>query len=157
MKTTNPYNTRRKMAFRNLMVAAVNAAVEQRLFDPTDRNASERRRDADAPAFRWDFVFPGGAPGIGYAHDIGCDEMAVSAALYPGPRGREFLGAILSRFSPGDVSATGWLSLGPKPSLQSGMTALFYCRARHLNPTASAVIPPLGFSDVDKRPKIALR
>ncbi|MBL3565497.1 hypothetical protein JMM59_10860 [Rhodovulum sulfidophilum] len=85
----------RKRAWRNVMVAGINAGIEQRLF-------SIRPADCRWPGWTVEngyhtgtsFEFSvAGIPALGWVGDIGHDELSIHVALWPTERGREIIAA----------------------------------------------------------------
>lgn len=75
------YNTQRGKAWRNLVVAATNAGIEQRLFSV--RKGDNRWPKADqGRGFTYHFDLHGRA-GMAYVNDIGFGELKIHAALNP--------------------------------------------------------------------------
>jgi len=75
------YTTTRQKAWRNLMVCAVNAALEQQLF--TLRPGDNRFPDDMRSGHVFDFVLPNGMPARGAVSDAGFNELSVKAAVNP--------------------------------------------------------------------------
>src|SRR5438128_233395 len=77
-----PYDTPRKSAWRNLMVAAINAGIEQQLFTirPGDNRWRSAGHDPEPPVYR--FVTDG-IPAIASVCDIGWDELSIYTSFWP--------------------------------------------------------------------------
>lgn len=79
-QSTVDYKTPRAKAWRNLMVAAINAGIEQELF--SIRNGDNRWPGADqGKAFVYRFMIKG-TPAFGYVEDVGFGMLKVHAAPY---------------------------------------------------------------------------
>ena len=138
------YRTPRERAGRNLMVCAVNAALEQKLF--TLRPGDDRFDDNMREGHLFDFVLPSGLPARGSVATAGFDELAVHAAVNPkGDRLREH-GA---GFAAGDVFGTTWLERRVGAWLQSTPEG-FRCRKPFLAELANLEVKPQGFGDRGK-------
>ena len=131
-------------AWRNLMVCAVNAALEHKLF--TMRPGDDRFDDNMREGHLFDFVLPSGLPARGSVATAGFDELAVHAAVNPkGDRLREH-GA---GFAAGDVFGTTWLERRVGAWLQSTPEG-FRCRKPFLAELANLEVKPQGFGDRGK-------
>lgn len=91
-------------AWRNLMVCAVNAALEQKLFSlrPGDNRFPDNMRQGEL----FDFVLPNGLPAKGSVSDAGFNEVAVHAAV--NPKGNA-VRAYNAGFDAGDAFGTTWV------------------------------------------------
>jgi len=139
------YLTLRDRAWRNMLVAGVNAAIEQRLLSvlPADN------RWAGAPQkepFVFEFIFDTDVPGICSLFDIGHEEVSIHVALWPAERGVYFLPAWNAGFNAGDAFAAGYLERKTGSWLQSHTESL-RCRRRHLKRIANAKYDPMGYGD----------
>lgn len=147
----NLQSSRRQRAWRNVMVATINAGIEQRLF--TIR-PGDNRWDAPLVSGRKSgatFSFSiGDIPALGYVSDAGYDELEVHAALWPTERGGKFVGAINADFYVGDVIASGWLERRDGAWLQvsagSGTGWTFRSRRHRLDAVAALQVRPHGFA-----------
>ena len=143
-------------AWRNVMVATVNAALEQKLITllPDDNRWPgyvHHPKDGRNEGVVFDFYVKGIAA-VGYLNDAGFGELSVHGALWPTTDANYWIRAAgLSRpgFDAGKVVVQGWLerkdgawlqrSSEPRPSLS--------CRAPHLRHVAGLDIPTLGYGD----------
>lgn len=112
----------RKRAWRNAMVSAINAGIDQRLFSirPGDcrwDGWSEDRSITRGAAFPFSI---GDIPALGYVSDAGFDELAIHVALWPTEDGKRLVAAYNAGFHAGDVFATGWLERRRGAWLQVG-------------------------------------
>ena len=92
--------TARGRAWRNTMVAAINAGLEQKLFGLQPGQDYWPKAPSDiGKHFMFDFAV-GDIPGLGYVGAIGWDELVVHAALWPTADARNHLGC-------GNITGTG--------------------------------------------------
>lgn len=135
------YKTNRQLAWRNLMVCAVNAALDQKLFSlrPGDDRFVDNMRQGQT----FDFVLPNGFPVRGSIADAGFDEISIHAAVNPkGDSVRSFNAG----FDAGDAFGTTWVERRKGAWIQS-CDHSFTCR-RYLAPELAALnIKPNGFGD----------
>lgn len=135
------YKTDRQKAWRNLMVCAINAAIEQRLF--TLRPGDNRfQNEAGHPAM-FDFVLPNGLPARGVLSDAGYDEISVQAAV--NPKGDRVL-FFNPGFDAGDAFGSTWLERRRGAWMQTSDTE-FNCRRNLLAQLAGLEVTPLGYGD----------
>lgn len=146
----------RTTAWRNLMVAAINAGLEQGLFT-LDRGGNlwpgapkDERDPGEAYVYAFDLD---GAPGVASVRDAGWDELSFHAALFPipgaaYPSDRIKAGGVgwCRRYMPGRAWAEGWLERRVGRWLQDS-TGLFQCRRDVLPLLASAAVKPNGYAD----------
>ena len=141
------YRTARDKAWRNLMVAATNEGIRQRLFSV---RAGDNRWPGSEPinggrskdGWLFDFKLPNGLPARGWVDDIGCSELSIHVAV--NPKGSRVV-ASNAGFSAGDAFATGWLEREKGAWLQS--TLDLRCRKALLQTLADMYVCPLGFGD----------
>lgn len=142
------YTSLRDRAWRNMMVAATNAAIEQKLL-------SVRPGDNRWPG--WDqkkthvfnLTFGADIPALGSVFDAGFDEIAIHVALWPTARGFKSVEAWNAGFNAGEAFATGWLERANGAYLQSNTTSL-RCRQKLLTTVAEANVKPKCFGDRGK-------
>jgi hypothetical protein len=145
------YKATRHRAWRNMMVAAINAALEQRLISlkPGD-NRWPRAREKDSRGLTeshvFPFVFGNDVPAFAYLGDAGWDELSIHVALWPTREGEQRVAAAHAYFLAGDAYAAGWLERQRGAWLQSS-TDHFSCRKSRISTVASAAIAPRGFGD----------
>lgn len=145
-------NSLRKRAWRNAMVAAINAGIEQRLF-------SIRPGDCRWPGWSADrglckgtlFKFSiGGIPALGWVDDIGFDELSIHVALWPTVHGEEFVQAGNAGLHAGETFATGWLERRKGAWLQVGDGVgggwTFSSRQQRLKTVAGLELRPHGYA-----------
>ncbi len=108
-------NSLRKKAWRNMIVAGVNAGLEQKLFTLEaggnlwpEYQPGDGKSDANAGsgAHYYSFDFPGGIPVQAYVKDAGFDELSIRVAFWPTG---EFMECPNAGFLAGEVYAVGWL------------------------------------------------
>lgn len=135
------YKTVRQLAWRNLMVYAVNAALEQKLFSL--RPGDDRFKDNLRQGQTFDFVLPNGLPVRGSISDAGFEEISIHAAV--NPKG-DAVRAFNAGFDAGDAFGTTWVERRTGAWIQSN-DRNFTCR-RYLAPTLAALeVNPAGFGD----------
>jgi hypothetical protein len=135
------YKTVRQLAWRNLMVCAVNAALDQKLFGL--RPGDNRFKGMQHPEQTFDFVLPNGLAVRGSIADIGHDEISIHAAV--NPKG-DAVRAFNAGFDAGDAFGTTWVERRNGAWIQSN-DRNFTCR-RDLAPTLAALeVKPAGFGD----------
>lgn len=141
------YTTPHEKVWRNLMVAAINAGLQQKLFGlrPGDNRwlgHDNQQRDA----FVFSFDFPDGTPALGSVRDAGHDELSIHAVLEPTADGARWIKCSNAGFSAGNAFASGWLERRRGAWLQTNIDS-FRCR-RHVTEKAAAIeITPRGFGD----------
>lgn len=155
-ETATHYKTTRSRAWRNLMVAAINTAIERRLIGLREGEDYWPGKKKDRREERWDtcgvvFDFElGGMPAAAYLDDAGWGEISIHCALYP-KDGHAFIRAGNAGFSAGDAFAFGWLERRDGAWLQRsrGMPALT-CRRELIEKVAALDVVPLGYADHGK-------
>lgn len=141
------YASERSRAWRNLMVAGVNAGIEQKLFTVRDDDNRWPGYDVnnrhDSPGFEYDFTVAA-LPARAAVRDIGHGELAIHVAIKPTGK---FLGVgPVAGFMAGEAQAAGWLERKTGAWLQSAERE-FSCR-KHLKAVlANLDIKPLGYGD----------
>lgn len=137
------YKTQRKKAWRNLMVCAVNAALEQKLFSL--KAGDNRFPDNMRRGHSFDFVLPNGLQARGAVSDAGFDELSVHAAVNPNPKIKEAItyGAGLET---GDAVGSTWVERRDGAWIQTSETS-FHCRRALLPVIAKLEVEPAGYGD----------
>ena len=140
----NNYDSERKQAWRNIMVSAINAGIDQRLFSvlPQGNFWPGYRDDGMHHSFRYSFTV-GDIPGAAVVNDIGYDELSIHAALWPTGKG---LMVFEPDFDSGEAAASGWLERNRGAWLQFD-PAWLRCRRSKLSTVAELVVKPQGFGD----------
>jgi hypothetical protein len=143
----------RLRAWRNMLIAGINAALDRRLFTirPGDNRWPGREGDKFGrhEAYVFDFELEG-IPALCSVHDAGYDELAIHVALWPTPDGSRWVGAAMAGFLAGDAYASGWLERREGAWLQVSTQRLgdqFSCRRDRLKQVASIEIAPTGYGD----------
>lgn len=134
-------------AWRNLMVAAINAGIEKRLFglSPEDNwwpgAAPESQR---CQTFTYRFTLPGGPPCVASVDAMSGDELSISVVA--NPRDASDVPSFYSSLESGDATAHGWVERRLGAWLQDGGEGVHVRRT--LQPfLASIKLAPLGYSD----------
>lgn len=144
------YKTKRQKAWRNLMVAAINAAIEQKL--TSLRPGDNRWAGGNPGGFNgseegciFEFDLSDGTPCQGHLRDIGTNELEVKVAIKPKANWHsyDFIGG---RYSCGPVIAMSWLERYRGAWLQSADT-MFYCQQSYLDSLSELRIEPMGYGD----------
>jgi len=131
------YKSSREKAWRNLMVSAVNAALDQRVL--TLRPGDNRYSGTSCTI---DFELPGGLPARAVISDAGWDEVSIHAAV--NPKGRHI--GVGAGFDCGDAVGGAWVERQRGAWLQSATTS-FRCRKALLESLAGLDVQPQGFGD----------
>lgn len=144
----------RKRAWRNVMVAGINAGLDMRLFSvrPNDNRwpgASKDRFTRNEPyVYRFSI---GSIPAIASVHDAGFDELSIHVALWPTSDSERWVRAANAGFHAGELFASGWLERRDGAWLQVSSDAgngwNFACRKHRLDEAAAIEIRPKGYAD----------
>lgn len=139
----------RRRAWRNAMVAGINAGIDQGLFTPRAGEnswpAPDPRYGDDGRTYRFSV---GEIPGVAYVHDAGFDELSIHVALWPTADGERRIRVVNADFQAGDLTASGWLERRDGAWLQvSDSAPHFRSRKMRLDEAASLVIRPKGYAD----------
>lgn len=134
------YKTERQRAWRNLMIFAVNAALERRIF--TLRPGDNRFEDEYRQGVLVDFELPNGLPVRASVADAGFDEIAVHAAV--NPKGR-YIDA-MAGFDCGDAVGMTWVERRRGAWMQTSETQ-FHCRRKLLSVLSGLDVKPAGYGD----------
>lgn len=145
------YDSKRAIAYRNVVVAAINAGLDRRLFSlkpgdnrwPTSDDPPQgSRRDP----YVYEFEFPGGLRALASVSDAGFDELSFHVAICPTSDGKRFVRAWNAGFHAGDAFAVSWLERKVGVYLQTSMDS-FRCRRHLIDNLASVEVEPKGFGD----------
>jgi len=144
----------RKRAWRNAMVAGINAGLGMRLFSvrPDDNRwpGATRDRFNRSEPFVYRFSI-GSIPAIASVHNAGFDELSIHVALWPAPDGERWVRTVNAGFHAGELFASGWLERRDGAWLQvssdSGTGWSFACRKHRLIDAAAIEISPNGYAD----------
>lgn len=134
------YKSDRSKAWRNLMVCAVNAALDQKLFT---LRPGDNRFSKNSPYERlFEFTLPNGLRAKGAVSDAGFDEVAVHAAV--NPKG-QYVSA-QAGFDCGDAVGMTWVERERGAWMQTSQT-MFSCRRALVHQLASLSVSPQGYGD----------
>lgn len=140
----NVYNSPRKKAWRNMMVAAINEGLRQKRFSlkPGVNNWGDKSNYPKVRACVFAFNLTPNLPAKVIIFDAGWDELTIHVAINPT---ENFSGAWGQKFNAGDAIASGWLERRDGAWLQFSKKPTFSCRKEILEELASLNISPLGF------------
>jgi len=133
----------RKAAWRNMMVAAINAGLDHGLFglEPEDN------RFEDDATFHFEFD---GLPAIAHIRDISFGELAVHVAINPTDRAEDWIESYNSGFLAGDAFASGWLEREKGRWLQASDSPVGCARAALLDRIVGARLDANGYADAGR-------
>jgi len=148
------YRGDRWMAWRNIMVATINAAIERRLISilPGDNRwpgANIKQSNGRFESHSFDFEV-GGIPGVGYVSDAGFDELTIHGAFWPAKDGKYQIRAMGLKnpgFHAGEAVARGWLERRDGAWLQTWASPAISCRVSRLHQAARLQIAARGYAD----------
>jgi hypothetical protein len=142
----------RLRAWRNAMVAAINAGLDQHLFGlrmgdnrwPGHSDDPMQRGHAHVFHFRI-----GDIPATASVNDAGWDELSIHFALWPTPEAERSVSAAGTGFRIGEAVGSGWLERRDGAWLQvsEGGPGHFVCRKPRLATVAALAVEPKGYSD----------
>jgi hypothetical protein len=141
------YTAPKSLAWRNLMVSAINAGILQKLFavkeDDNRWPGFDVNDPHNSPAFEYDFTIAG-MPARAEVRDNSYGELAIHAAVRPTGK---FLGSgpILKPLA-GAAEAAGWLERRSGAWLMSAVDQ-FASRGGLIEQLASLDVKPLGYGD----------
>ena len=132
------YDVPRRRAWRNMMVAAINAGIDQRLFsmragDNRWPGADLQAQHRHAPPHPYRFEV-GGIPAVAAVDDGGYGEVRLYVAFWPTENAERGLDAHESALRAGAAYATGWLERRDGAYLQvpAKLSGEFHCRNGNL-------------------------
>lgn len=144
------YRSLRDRAWRQMMIAGINAALEQRLFSlkPGDNRWPGATKDyfGHRKVHVYRFTFGADIPALGSIWDVGHDELSFHVALWPTAEGELRIGALGAGFRAGEAYAHGWLERRDGAWLESTPKSIS-CRAAKLRIVAATTYEPRGFGD----------
>ena len=150
---TTVYKSQRALAWRNMMILAVNEGLDRGLFTMipddnrwpgADRGVDKHRRE-DSP---YTFAFEVGAiPAMARISDAGFDELRVTIALWPTKDAPRCLGALGAGFRAGDAVADGWVERCDGAYLQTPERPSLHCRRHLIDQVAAIEVEPRCFAD----------
>lgn len=132
-------------AWRNMIIAAINAAMEQGLFglEPGDNRWPGHDTGSQAPCiFRFDFF---GEPAIAAVSDIGHGELSLHVALRPTPNAERYITSYNAGFLAGDAFAHGDLERKDGKWIQTPGKPTTKFRRSILPMVAASQVTPKGF------------
>ncbi len=147
------YKSERAKAWRNMMVAGINAGITQRLFTvlPDDNrwpgagtSEYDRHLHPTSSIFRFNV---GAIPAIGCVSDAGFAELSIHVAFWPSEKAEESVRVYDAGFLPGEAFAAGWFERQDGAWLQSALDFNLSCRRNRLAEIASLEVVPRGFAD----------
>ncbi len=128
-------------AWRNMMVAGINAGLEQAVFGLTPE---DNRWDGDEAVYRFEFD---GLPAIACVRDIGLGELSVHVAIEPTKTAERSIRAYNAGFVAGEAFASGWLERESGAWLQTSRSPTGSIRNLLLDRIAHVQLKPLGYAD----------
>ena len=132
-------------AWRNLMVSAINAGLEQRLFGLSpDENWWPGAVPEEGERGIYHFVFDREFPAMASVDAVRGDELSISVVLRP--KKPDVVPMWYSSFGSGDAVAHGWLERRMGSWIQDGGED-FRCRRALQSRVADALITSAGFAD----------
>ncbi len=148
----DPYKTAHALAWRNTMVAAINAGLEQGLFDlepgANHWEAAGAVRGDGPYGVVYHFALADGTPAIAWVAEEGFDDLVLHAALWPTPDAERWIFCNNARRLAGEVFAQGSLERWQGAFLQPSPEQ-FAAKAERLAAAVAAATEPLDgrFSD----------
>ena len=143
------YRSPRSKAWRNALVAAINAGLDQGLFelDPGSNTWSGFRPDDPDRDRGHTFEFTvGDIPGLGHVSDAGFDELFIRTALWPTPDAARWIDVVNAGDTVGDLRASGWLERRHGQWLQFNPSSIT-CKRGKQHEVADILIEPNGYGD----------
>lgn len=143
----------RLRAWRNMLIAGINAAIDRRLFTIRPGDNRWPGHEPDKFGRREPHVFEfeiAGIPALCSVNDAGYDELAIHVSLWPTPDGERWVRAAMAGFLAGDAYASGWLERRDGAWLQVSSQRLrdqFSCRRDRLDQIAAIQVQPKGYAD----------
>jgi hypothetical protein len=131
-------------AWRNMMVAGINAGLERGLFG---LSPEDNRWDGDEAIYRFSFD---SIPAIACVQDIGSSELSVHVAIQPTDRADDFIRTSNAGFIAGEAFASGWLERERGTWLQTPRAPTGCIRNALLERLAEVRPKPLGYADSGK-------
>ena len=148
---TVKYRSRRDRGWRNLLVAAINAGITQRLFTirPGDNRwpgagGHDARGIGTTCVYRFEIR---DILAIASVSDAGWDELSIHVALWPTADADRWIRCSNPGFLAGEACATSWLERQKGAWLQVASDKYFTCRGKRLDTVAALDVPPMAFGD----------
>lgn len=136
--------TKNLQAWRNLMVAGINAGLTQKLFGLA---SDDNRWSGNSCTYRFDLD---GLPAIASVRGISFGELSVTVAVIPTARAEEWIGSFNSGFEAGDGFASGFFERQNGAWLQTTATPTGKFRRALIDRVSAVHVSPLGFADSGK-------
>lgn len=145
------YKSMRDIAWRNVVVCAVNEGLRLRLFSLRENDNrwtgwTGKYDSAGVKSTRFDFTLPNGLAASVYVGDAGFGELAIHVAVLPTKRAPDLISGWDVGFSAGEAFAGSWLERERGAWIQS-TTSGFKCRRGLLSSLASLKVRTHGFGD----------
>ncbi len=135
----HPLRGGRLAAWRNLMIAAINAGLDLNLFGLA---AEDNRWTGDGTTYRFTFA---GMPAIAHVKDAGYGELKFHAAVNPTEDAARWIDTANAGFLAGDAFAGAWLERRQGAWLQTSTRPMCTFRRQILPTIAQTDIKPNGF------------
>jgi hypothetical protein len=134
----------RRTAWRNMMVAAINAGLDQSIFG-LDEN--DNRWVGENHIYRFSFA---DLPAIASVSDIGFGELSIKVAIQPAREAEKYIQSSNAGFYAGDAFASGWLERKDGKWLQEQGNPINAFRRSILPIIAQTTIQPKGYKNTGK-------
>lgn len=137
----------RWQGWRNLMVSAVNAGLEQRMFGLSPREnwwVGGAAESQECQRGVYSFVFANEIPALVSVDAISGDELSINVVL--NPRNLESVPSTYDGLSDGDATAFGWVERRLGAWIQDGGEG-FSCKRKLLPRLADWDVDPIGYAD----------
>ena len=131
----------RIQAWRNMMVAAVNAGLDQGIFGLAP---DDNRWDGDNRTYRFSFV---NAAAIANVRDAGFGELSIKVAVRPTDEAERWIQSTNAGLLAGDAFASGWFERTNGTWLQSSKNPCNAFRREIMPVIATAILTPNGYKD----------
>lgn len=132
---------KRAKAWRNVMVAAINAGLDQGVFGLAEE---DNNWSGDNGIFRFEFD---GLPAIAAVRDAGFGELAVNVAVNPTHQAEQFITSSNAGYIVGDAFTSGWLERRDGAWLQTSSGPIGSVRNKLLDRLVAARPVPNGYRD----------
>lgn len=129
----------RSAASRNMVIGAINAGLDQRIFG---LNPDDNRWHGTRAVYRFSFAQ---MPAIACVGDAGFGELSIQVAVKPTRNAEEWIDVMNPGFRAGDAFAAGWLERRKGKWLQTSAKPICAFRRSILPILAQAHIQPNGY------------
>lgn len=133
--------SKRKAAWRNMMVAAINSGIEQGLFGLGE---DENHWEGKYAIYRFEI---NGIPAIASAVPIGYGELQIQVGLWPAEQADAWVAYVDAGFKVGEIVAWGYLERKLGKWLQVGTILRLKSRAGFVDRVAALRVKPKGYKD----------